>query len=184
MRLGAAFNGRLVLVLAASLLVAVVVVATTLYVKFGETTALQPNSTDTPAGAVGSTAVVIPVAAEDPAKGKPSQSLDLSFTGPFAPGGRINPNPIATSWLKILRIDARPECLNLEYGAARPELNFNLDIHFFVTVTDAKGRVHILMDEARNAPGPRTDVMAGAIGVSRTHVPTLRPCRTGRRLSR
>lgn len=99
--------------------------------------------------------------------GQDSRSLTLSFTGPFADEERINPQPITTSWLKIAYIGFRSsssyEHLDIEYHAAKPELNSNRLIHYFITVTDVQGRVHTVVDKTRVAPGPRTDIIAGSV---------------------
>ena len=167
MRLRVAFNGRLALVMTASLIVAAVVVATTVDLKFGKMAALHVNSYAVGSGAIGSVSVVMPVTAEVIVMGEQPQSLDLSFMGPFAPKEKINPKPITTSWLNIAHIGFRSflpyECLDIEYHAARAELNSSRRVHYFITVTDDEGIVHTVVDETRTAPGPRTDIVAGAL---------------------
>ena len=99
--------------------------------------------------------------------GQDSTSLKLSLVGPFVPDAKLNSDPVSAPWLKIARIRFRSssgyERLDIEYHAATAEVNSSRRIHYFIAVTDDEGRVHILADETRRAPGPRTDIVAGSL---------------------
>ena len=161
MKFRAAINAKLGLA-AAALIVAVVVVASTVDFKFSETTKLQPNSPDAIAAASGSASTITSEAVDAPVMGEQSQSLDLSFSGPFAPESRISPDPTATSWLNNIQITFLSDN-SIDFNGNGAELGCFHLIRYFITVTDVEGRVHTVVDQIKEAPsGPRTNLMAGA----------------------
>lgn len=161
MKFRAAINAKLGLATAA-LIVAVVVVASTVDFKFSETTKLQPNSPDANAAASGSASTVTSEAVDAPVMGEQSQSLSLSFSGPFSPEEIIKADPIATPWLKNVRIRF-PRDKYIDINGNGSELGSSRLIHYFITVTDLEGHVHTVVDQKREAPsGPRTDLIAGS----------------------
>ena len=95
-----------------------------------------------------------------------SKLHELNFVGPFIPEKALVAKSMGTSWIEPFDIRFRSysdyEWLSIDYRG-KASLDSTMRVHFHITATDNNGDVHTLLDQIRSAPGPRTDIVAGAI---------------------